>query len=795
MENNLNQPNVAKEEEFNFKQLFEQYAFYWKWFLLSIIVCLVGATLYLRYAEKIYSVSAKILLQNEKEASGELSGLSELANISGYSPGSAFVSDQIDILKSRRIVRKVVEESTLNISYFSIGKVKSTEVLAKDSPIKLIPVNSNNPKLDSLSYTANIVINDENSFDLTDNNRKLKNLTFGSKIESPLGVLMILPNGIIKRFIGNEFKVTYQPINKSIDFVIGSVDMAQNKDKQSYVVNLTMENSLREKAELILNSIIQKYNEDVSNDKNQVNKATTDFINKRLELISVELSDADRNVANFKDDNRLVDMANEAQLYLQTATENEKRLLEAETQLTLATLMKESIKPDNSSLLPSNIGLQDGSIEQTIANYNRIVLERDDLLKSATSDNPVVKNLNDNLSGLNKSLKTSLDNYVRGLQLKVTSLSSQQSKFQGKLGNIPGQEEGFKNISRQQQIVESIYLFLLQKREETEIQAAATPANLKVIDEAYGADRPVAPRKFFVFVAAIFISLLVPFGFLYLKFLLDNKVHSRKDIEARFSAPILGEIPASEDPVVKDNDRSSLAEAFRILRTNISFMIGTKKDSAVVFVTSTTSGEGKSFVATNLSRILAMSGKKVLLIGADIRSPKVLDYLGLSHLQHTNIGITQYLINPDMPVDNIIIHKPTPYDFDIIYSGYIAPNPAELLMNGHFKEVVEYGRQNYDYVLVDTAPVSLVTDTLLISEFADLTVYVTRANYLDKRLLNVPKELYEQGKLKNMAVVLNDVDFARGYGYGYGYGYIDSSSVSLRAKFKKQFRKLFKKNT
>src|SRR5690606_7362592 len=224
----------------------------------------------------------------------------------------------------------------------------------------------------------------------------------------------------------------------------------------------------------------------------------------------------------------------------------------------------------------------------------------------------------------------------------------------------PNQERGFKDISREQQIVETLYLFLLQKREETEIKASATPAILKVIDEAYGANIPVSPKKGIILIGSFFLGLLIPFGVLYIKFLMDNKVHSRKDIEEKFNAPILGEIPASEDPVVKDNDRSSLAEAFRILRTNITFMLGAKKDSAVIFVTSTTSGEGKSFVSTNLSRILAMSGKRVLLIGADIRSPKVLDYLGLSHLQHTNIGITQYLINPDMPVDNIIIHKPAP---------------------------------------------------------------------------------------------------------------------------------------
>src|SRR5690606_18010169 len=300
--------------------------------------------------------------------------------------------------------------------------------------------------------------------------------------------------------------------------------------------------------------------------------------------------------------------------------------------------------------------------------------------------------------------------------------------------SVPRNENDFKSIARQQQIVEAMYLFLLQKREEMEIAASAKPENIKIIEPAKGYG-PIAPVARNYYLIGLVVGIVLPIGILFVKFMLDNKIHSRKDIEDKFSVPVLGELPTSEEPIVKENDRSSLAEAFRILRTNISFMLGVKKDTAVIFVTSTTSGEGKSFVATNLSRILSMSGKRVLLVGADIRSPKVLDYLGLSYLQHTNVGITQYLVNPDMDIDKIIIKKPEGYDFDIIYSGYVAPNPAELLMNGHFDDIIAYGRAHYDYVLVDTAPVGLVTDTLLIAHNADLTIYVARANYLDKRLL------------------------------------------------------------
>jgi len=569
------------------------------------------------------------------------------------------------------------------------------------------------------------------------------------------------------------------------------VQVVPNSEKQSYIVNFSLTGPVIQKSRLILNSLIKQYNEDVSEDKNKLTNSTSLFINSRLKLIGQDLDIADRNVQSYKANNNMTDLRAESELNLKTLSEAEKDVLEKRTQVQLVDYMVEEMgKGDDLQLLPTNVGLSDQSIEKNLVEYNKMILERSDLLNSSTKENPVVKNITESIRSLKKNLKVSLDNYRSVLLFSLKSAESKKNQLQGRISGIPNQEFGFREIARQQQTVESIYLFLLQKREENEIKASATPDVLKVIDAAYGSSIPVAPKKVVILVAALFLGLIIPFVILYLKFLLDNKVQSRKDIEAFFPAPILVEIPVSNNTVVQENDRSSLAEAFRILRTNISFMLSSnKKDSSVIFVTSTTSGEGKSFVSTNLARILAMSGKNVLLLGADIRSPKVLDYLGLSYLQHTNIGITQFLINPSMDINNIIIKKPDSYKFDIIYSGYIAPNPAELLMNGHFSSIVQYGREHYDYVIVDTAPVSLVTDTLLIAENADLTVYVTRANYLDKRMLNVPKELYEEHKLKNMAVVVNGVDFDKGYGYGYGYGYGEDTKLSFKNKLKKLFKR------
>src|SRR5690606_25768225 len=358
----------------------------------------------------------------------------------------------------------------------------------------------------------------------------------------------------------------------------------RSKEAQSFLVNFSMDYPLIAKAELILNSLIYQYNQDVTYDKAQVTRATSKFITSRLDLISRDLAEADSRVADFKDRNSLMDMQEEARLYMRNATENEQKLVEYQTQLSLADMMRDATSSTEYSLLPSNIGLTDPSIQTNINNYNELVLERDDLLKSATPDNPVVQQLNNNIAQINRNLQVSLDNYRKVLQGNVNALQNQKSKFEGKLNQLPNQERGFKDISRQQQIVETLYLFLLQKREETEIKAAATPANLKIVDAAYGSSVPVAPRKAIIMLGALILGFLIPFGILYIRFLLDNKVHSRKDIEEALGAPILGEIPASEHPIIEENDRSSLAEAIRILRTNITFMLGAakKNESAVL---------------------------------------------------------------------------------------------------------------------------------------------------------------------------------------------------------------------
>jgi capsular exopolysaccharide synthesis family protein len=480
-------------------------------------------------------------------------------------------------------------------------------------------------------------------------------------------------------------------------------------------------------------------------------------------------------------------LATEAGLAVQSKSLVEKEVLELNTQLKLAEYVSDYVNANPGELIPANLGIGDASVDGNTEKYNQLVLERNRILKGSSEINPVIVNLNGQIKNLEESIKQSLVNSKTALKISLNAIKGQQSKFASTISEVPKQERMFRDMQRQQQIMETIYLYLLQKREENAITMAVTLPSAKIIDTAYGSNTPVAPKRNIIYLAALLLGLLIPFGVIYVLTLLDNKVHSRKDLESMIKAPILGDVPntKSEDKiVVSDSDRSSVAESFRLLRTNINFMLtGVKQGGKTIFVTSTLSGEGKTFVSINLAAVLSLTDKKVRLIGADIRKPKIGEYLELKYEK----GLTHFLMdNAIKPTD--IIESVTAMNFDFISSSLIPPNPSELLMNGRFEEVLAYGKQHYDYVIVDTAPVNLVTDTLLLGHLADMFIYVVRANYLDKRLLSIPKMMYEEKRLPNMAMLINGTDLERGYGYGYGYGGY-SEEVIMKPWYKTLFSK------
>ncbi|MGV6946782.1 GumC family protein [Sphingobacterium kyonggiense] len=774
-------------------QKVEVYLLKWHWFLISIFFFLTLGFLYYRYSEKNYFSQATILLEDEKKSSGDLSGLGDLGLGKGvFGSSAAFVNDQTLILQSRRIMRKVVEDLDLRLQYYQKGRFKSKEISANESPLRIelhnkdIDPNSVPAYSFSISYqNGRVVFSDEKSIE--------KVYGLNEKIPTEIGAISVLLMDPDLEEIDLDLKYFHPEF--IVDYYRSLLSVEPNKDI-SFALNLSIVYPSLEKGKDILNSVIDQYNKDVSSDKTQVTRSSIAFINSRLDLISKSLKDVDLKLAGVKSNQGSYDLEKESNMNLNLSSENEIKLIESEMQLSIIEMLLPMISEEGFSLLPSNLGFQDQAIQMQIQKYNELILERDDLLKSAKQDNPVVMEIIKRITNLKNNLHLSLQNYQKIQQSKVNQYQQSKEIYRSKLNKLPNQETVFKDVLRDQSTIEKLYMYLLQKREENEIKAAATPAIFKLVDEAYGYTRAVSPKPLYVLIASLVLGLGIPFALIYIIDLLDNKVRDQEDLAKYTQVPIIGEIPLADSKIVQENDRSSLAEAVRILRTNINYMlVGKDRECPVVYVTSTTSGEGKSFLSVNLAKLVEASGKKTLIIGADIRSPKIMNYLELSYLTRTKKGITQYLADPTLSVSDIIISKPDPYQFDIIYSGQIAPNPAELLMNRRFKQIITYARAHYDFVIIDTAPAGLVADTLLISQYADLTLYIVRSKHLDKRMLTVGNGLYESGKLKNMAYLVNAVDFERkyGYGYGYGYGYVDKSSRGKIAKLKELGNKIFTK--
>jgi capsular exopolysaccharide synthesis family protein len=568
--------------------------------------------------------------------------------------------------------------------------------------------------------------------------------------------------------------------NKSIRIVVNPLESVvasfQNRlkvepvSKTSSVVALSIADPVIKKAEDFLNNLTEIYNLDAAADKNFISENTSIFIANRLKLITQELDGVEQDVQSFKKSNKLTDIESETKLFIEGSNEYDKKGIETEIQLNMVSSMMSFLKQStNSDLLPTNIISGDASAAGMINSYNQLVLDRNRILKSATEVNPSVVKMNQEISSLKNNVQGSLQRMQSNLSIQKRNLNSEENILNAKIGKIPVQERQFRVIARQQKVKEELYLYLLQKREETAISMAATEPNARVIDDAKGNKLPISPKKNIVYLAGLLMGLLIPFGIIYTDDLLDTKIKSRLDLEGKTMIPFIGDLPTSDTPsvIMKAESRTSSAEALRIIRTNLEFMLSKVPEgmAKTIFLTSTFPKEGKTFVSANLAATFALSGKKVLLIGMDIRNPRLDEYLNIPER-----GFTNYLSSKDLKLEDLIVKYEGYEDFHVLPAGVIPPNPAELLMSKKVDEVFQILKTQYDYIIVDTAPVSLVTDTLLIAKHADTFIYVARANFLEKRMLSIANSLYKEQKLPNMCLLLNDTDSTKGYGYGYGYG-------------------------
>ncbi|SFR82035.1 GumC family protein [Maribacter stanieri] len=764
----------------------------WKWFVVGAIIAILLATIYLRYATPQYAGQAKIHIIEEKNASSELAAFSDL-DILGVG-GTNKVEDEIEILNSRSNFIEVVKDLKLNIRYNVLGNVKTSEVYRK-RPFNINFI-ANDSIINNSQLTFYVDIQDSNNFGfnlLEDGPVKI--YSYGKNIETPIGDIVLTPNTeFLKQFSGKRIFIEIMPIFTVAEaYQLNTLISAIGE--KSNIINIELTDPIPQKSIDILNGLINEYNENGILDKKIIADRTSNFIDDRIKEISGDLTSVDQDAQDFKTSKGVTDIANESNIALNLSAANRQELENAKTQLNIANGMNQILSDENGfDVIPSNVGLSDPSIANTTAKYNELALERKRLLKSADEQNPIIVNLDEQLAGLKGNIKSSLSGMERNLGMQVNNLSGQLSRINSKIYSAPSNSRQLRDIERQQQTTESLFLYLLQKREESQIAMASSSPKSKVIDSAHLVQQePVKPKNGLVYLSSLILGLLVPFGFIYAKDLLDTKIHNKHSLE-KFTneVPVLGELPRlskKDSKIIINDDRSVLAEALRIIRANLDFLIKTKhandrNKNNIIYVTSSTPGEGKTFVSSNLSMILASTDKKVLLVGADIRNPKLYSFFSGDAVdklktpsRNKDAGLTEFLLDDTIQVKDIIrpmlVHHNT---IDVIYSGKIPPNPAELLLSTKVNDLLKEVSEMYDYVIVDTAPMMVVSDTLMIAPYADHIIYVTRAGVTDETAVKFPLSLRDEGKLKGISFVVNDVTLDElGYGGKYGYGYSKTS--------------------
>ena len=771
----------------DYRDIIQSYLKHWKWFFISVLIALSLGFLKIRYSVPQYAVEAKIQILEDQSSKSELDVFRDL-NVLGN--GGNNVDDEIAILNSRSNLIKIVKQLGLNKKIIALGKILDSEVY--ENP----PFNISFIAHDSVVHKSNdeffITLRSSTEFEFNDEEGEPAILRFyGKTFPSSVGELVITPNELdLTKFEGRKYKVKISPLAAVAEFYQKNIVISVI-NPQSNIISISLNDAIKSRAQNVINALITSYNQNAIEDKKAIADRTSDFIEDRIAKIYGSLSTVDQDAQEFKTGRGIADIATQTNVNLNMGAANQQELQNASVQLDIASSMKDIIdNQDGYELLPSNIGLADASISNTTARYNELALERKRLLESSNEKNPIIVNLDQQLEGLKRSMQSSLSSVTNNLGMQVNSLSSQMSRINSRIYSAPKNERALRDITRQQQTTESLYLYLLQKREESQITFASASPKSKIIDSAYlVSDKPVSPKVPIILLSSIILGFIVPFTFIYVSDLLDNKVQNKVGLEKLTgNIPVLAELPKisnKENTLVKLGERTVLAESLRILRTNLDYIIKSKKKKenrgSIIYVTSSISGEGKTLLASNLAMIFANTNKKVLLIGADIRNPKIyqfysgknVDKIGKPTRNKDNSGLTEYLVDDALVSTDIIstmlAHEQT---VDVIYSGKIPPNPAELLMNGRMKELLDEVNNRYDYIIVDTAPLMVVTDTLLISEYADQILYVTRAGVTELKVLEHPIKLHKEGKLNGLAFVVNGVqDSNLGYGGKYGYGY------------------------
>lgn len=785
------------------------------WFILSVIFCVGCAYFYLRYSTPVYNVNSKILIKDQEKRPYSSSSINSTFQELGFMNSSDGFDNEIEVLASKSLAKRTVRSMKLYTSYFVEGRVKDRELYAKYSPYF---VDLDDVDIDSLLSAITLKINKHDSgLSVSIEYKKFEKVeevnTLPARIPTTFGTIVIERNPkyeelVAKAKIEDELsgeegteekdyeldrtlKVCINPL-EAVARAYVSATTVEPTSKTTTIANVTISENIPERGADYLERLIEIYNEEANEDNMYEAKRTEDFIDERLAIISKELNMTESELEQFKKTSGIVDYVNDAKVDVTQNVQYEIQIVDVSTQLSLVDYILEyTLDADNYlKIIPANVGLTDVGVNAMIQKYNDIVMERNRLLRSASEDNASVSALTEEAEGYFNGIKSSLSTSKQQLTIQRSRLQQQIDKYTNKISSAPSKERALADINRQQEVKAGLYLMLLQKREENAITLASSAYKGKVIEEPIIVG-PVSPKKKMILLVALVLGLGIPYGIYYLRNLFRYRIESSEDLARLTRVPMLGTVPfikalskGDRNVVVQENRNSLVVEVYRTIRSNLPFVLS--KDQNVIMFTSTTAGEGKTCIASNLAASIAFAGKKVLIIGLDIRKPRLAT---LFNLADSKKGISNFFTRPadDYAYLETLIQKTDiSHNLDIIPAGPIPPNPAELLEKENLLTAIEYLKKKYDYVLLDTAPIGLVSDTLTIGKVADATLFVVRANYTLKDDVELVNTLVADNRLPNVNIILNaakvetgsygnkrygSYGYGRRYGYGSGYGY------------------------
>ena len=793
-DNNYSYVMIEEEEEsIDFVSIFLKIFSHWRWFIISFFLCGLVAFFYIRYQIPMYEVKSSILIKeqdSQKKNLGSGSAIEVLQDLGGFSMTNNF-DNEIQILQSSTLIQKVVEKLGLYINIEQKRNLGYSKPLYKNSPVNVFVTPEEAAKFEgsvklSMKYSPDGKMSLEGVYYL-DNEKCDFSHEFDSLpgiYPSPVGVFTFTKNEEVIKSVKKSVKlVCYISSPEDVASTYIQNLIIEPVSKTTTIAKLTLMDSHILRAKEFVNQLVTFYNQDANDEKNEVARNSARFIEERIAIINRELGTTENELANFKKRSGLTDLTSDAKLALEENSRYEQQRTLNATQISLVKFLQDYINdPANENgVIPSNVGLEDKNLSTVIEQYNTLIIERKRLLRTSSESNPAVINLNTGIEAMRHSVQTTVKSVLKGLQITQKDIYRQSSKYEARINDAPEQEKQFISISRQQEIKATLYIMLLQKREENAITLAATANNGRVIEKPRAGKFPATPKKHIVLLVMLLASAGIPIVLIYLLELFKYKIETREDIAKITDVPILAELPhvqTNKDNaiVVQAGTNDVMEETFRALRTNAMFMLN--ENEKVILLTSTHQDEGKSFVSSNLAVSMALLGKKVIIVGMDIRKTGLNRAFGIRKKMS---GVTEYLNDPDhIDLADCIIKSDFCPNLDVLLGGVIPPNPTELVTRPSLERLVDNLKSQYDYVLLDTAPIGIVTDTAIISRVADLCIYVCRANTTTKNSYAYINVLKKDNRFKKLATVINDVDFTknshqRRYGYGYGYGYGEGS--------------------